>query len=466
SDLPSIPSENEIIKFAESAKNETLAPFSSSKIDKNFYNFDDLKGSKIVKEVVNDKYQGREWTLSNGIKVYWTQIKDTTSNYNLVAESPGGLVKVAGNDVASAKMLRNAGRYKNLGKLNENETKLFLSTKNAAVSSDLSLYNERIMGSSSRSDIELMMQMVYLSFKGLDLQKEGYDKMIKKQIEFFDKEPSDNTKYIDSVQFVKYNSNLPRQIKLSDLANVSLEKMNKVYTERFGNALDFKFFISGPESADAIKPLVEKYIGSLPVNKNLEKPSTGGVDFVKGETGLKFYTKSIQTPISSIDIIYSGKAAYTAKNYIASYLLKHILTDRYLKSIREDKGGTYYVGVGANLMSEPQNRLSLEINFDTDPKMREELLKLIGVEIQDIVKNGPKNEEFNAALLFLKKSFADASVRKSYLSERYYNLISDGVDLNDRADAILNTIKPADVKNLAAELIKQGNRMLFVFGTE
>ena len=466
SDLSSVPSEKDILTMSESAKNEILTPFTSSTYDKNFYNFDNLKGSKIVKEVKNEKYQASEWTLSNGIKVYWTQTDDPQANYYINAESPGGLVKVEPTDVASAKMLRNAARYKNLGKLSENETKMFLSTKNAGVSFDLNLYNERVSGSASKNDFELMMQMFYLAFNGLDLQKEGFEKMVKRQTELFEKDPSDNTKFIDSVQFIKYNSSLTRQIKQSEMTLVSLDKMKKVYNERFGNALDFKFFISGPESAETIKPLIEKYIGSLIVNKNLEQVSDGGVYLKKGQTKLKFYTKSIQTPISSINILYYGKAAYTAKNFIASNLLKHILTDRYLKSIREEKGGTYYVGVDANLMSEPQNRLSLEINFDTDPKMREELLKIIDFEIQDIVKNGPASDEFDAALLFIKKSFSDASERKGYLSDRYRNLISDGVDLKDGTDQIFKTIKPADVKNLAAELIKQENKMLFVFGTE
>lgn len=465
-DLPFIPSEKEILALADSAKNAELIPFATSVISNNFYNFENLKGSKLVKEVINEKYNAQEWTLANGIKVYWTQVDDPTANYYLTADSYGGLVKVASADIPSAKMLRNAARYKNLGKLTENETKLFLSTKDAGVSFDLNLNSERVSGSSSKNDLELMFQMVYMAFQGLDLQSGSYEKMIKRQIEFFDKDPSDNTKFIDSVQFLKYNSSLPRSITLGEVGGVSLEKMKKVYNERFGNALDFKFIISGPEPAGIIKPLIEKYLGSLVVNNNIENKSEGGLKYATGKTGLNFYTKSIQTPISSINILYFGQAAYTSKNYFASYLLKHILTDRYLKSIREEKGGTYYVGVDAFLTNEPQSRLSLEINFDTDPKMRDELLKIIDLEIEDIVKNGPTNDEFDAALLYLKKSFADASMRKTYLSDRYRNLVSDGVDLRDNYDSIMNKIKPLDIKNITSDLIKQGNKMLFVFGTE
>ncbi len=467
SDLASVPTEKDILAMMEASKNETLVPFTTSVINKNFYSFDNLKGSKIVKEEKNAKYNASEILLSNGIKVYWTQTDDPQANYYLSAESEGGLVKVNPSDVPSAKMLRNATRYKSLGNLTENKTKLFLSTKNANVSTDVSLYGERVSGSASKSDLELMMQMLYLTFNGLELQKDSYDKMVKKQLEQFEMKPSDIALYQDTVQFIKYNSSLPRLIKAADMKLVSLDKMKSVYKERFGNALDFKFFISGPESAEVIKPLIEKYIGSLNVsNTNLEKKSDGGVNLKKGQTTFKYYTKAIQTPISSINIAYFGVAAYTPKNYIASNLLKHILTDRYLKSIREEKGGTYYVGVDAILMSEPQNRLSLEINFDTDPKMREELLKIIDLEIADIIKKGPSNEEFNAALLFIKKSYSDAAARKGFLSDRYHNLISDGVDLREGTEQILKTIKPADVKNIATELIKQGNKMLFVFGTE
>lgn len=52
--------------------------------------------------------------------------------------------------------------------------------------------------------------------------------------------------------------------KPEDLDKVNLDRSIQIYKERFANAGDFTFFFVGSFNEDSIKPLIEKYIGSLP----------------------------------------------------------------------------------------------------------------------------------------------------------------------------------------------------------
>ncbi len=464
-DLASAPDADEIVAMAESAGKGNLAPFTTTAVKDNFWSFDNLKPGKIVKEEKNEKYQSVIWTLSNGIKVYYSYINDSLANLSVNANSDGGFVRVKEEDLPSAKMFKNISRYKALGNLDINDTKQFLKTKSAGITADISLYNENVVGSSSKKERELLMQMLYLAFTNFGLPEEGYKKMMEVQRSNFEKAPADYFIYLDSMSKVKFGSRIASQIGSADLDKISYEKMKRVFGERFGNPADFRFFLSGNDSPEIIKPLIEKYIASLPTNKNFEKPYAGSAIVVKGKRELKFFTKTALTPISKISLLYHGKCSYTSANYISSVLLRHILTDRYLQSVREEKGGTYYVGVDAYLSGVSKKNLSLAIDFDTDPKLRDELVEIIDAEMNDIIKNGVKDEEFNAALLFVKKSFAEASVRKTYLYERFTDLIENGTDLRDGAESLLYKVKPSDIQNLLSELIQQGNRLYFVYGT-
>ena len=79
---------------------------------------------------------------------------------------------------------------------------------------------------------------------------------------------------------------------------------------------------------------------------------------------------------------YNLKDAYTVS------ILGSILTNRYTKSIREEQGGTYGVGVSGGASREPVNSYGVNMQFDCDPSKAAELKPLLYVEIDKIIKDG------------------------------------------------------------------------------
>src|SRR4029079_10047391 len=60
------------------------------------------------------------------------------------------------------------------------------------------------------------------------------------------------------------DSRLVRPISSEGIASLKLAKMPQAYVNAFGNAADFTFFIVGTFKVDEVKPLLERYIASLP----------------------------------------------------------------------------------------------------------------------------------------------------------------------------------------------------------
>ena len=62
-----------------------------------------------------------------------------------------------------------------------------------------------------------------------------------------------------------------QDLPLKKLQQINLDKSLKIYKERFANAGDFTFVFDGNFKMDSIRPLLEKYLGSLPSTSKKEQ---------------------------------------------------------------------------------------------------------------------------------------------------------------------------------------------------
>ena len=71
--------------------------------------------------------------------------------------------------------------------------------------------------------------------------------------------------FSDTLSTYLYNGN-PRvmRVQLSDFDHISYARMMDLYKERYADASDFIFTFVGNVDTDAIKPLIEQYLATLP----------------------------------------------------------------------------------------------------------------------------------------------------------------------------------------------------------
>ena len=116
-----------------------------------------------------------------------------------------------------------------------------------------------------------------------------------------------------------------------------------------------------------MKPLVEKYIGSIPTSKHVLKFTDDKLRTAKGKVVNDFRTPMLQPKVSEF-LLFSSDADYTLRNKQTMLLLNMALNNRYLKSIREEKGGTYGVQVSYTLSYRPEKQPSCK--YSSTPTRR------------------------------------------------------------------------------------------------
>ena len=170
---------------------------------------------------------------------------------------------------------------------------------------------------------------------------------------------------------------------------------------------------------------------------------------------------------------YFGDAQLMAlppENYAALRYVTYILGARYLTTVREEKGGTYYVGVHDEVSARPRGYCQLVVSFDTDPKLCEILLGEVQKGIERLAAEAPSEQEVNEAMLYFRKVNAESRSKNLKSTSYWLNKMRaeyfDGVDLDKDNEALFTAVPPAEVRRLAREILAQGNRYTAVFTQE
>ena len=113
-----------------------------------------------------------------------------------------------------------------------------------------------------------------------------------------------------------------------------------------------------------MKPLIAKYLGSLPSINRKETFKDNHMDIRKGQIK-NVFAKAQETPMATIMFLYSGSCKYDLRNNVLLSFLDQALDLVYTAEIREKEGGTYGVSCNGSLGKYPKEELALQIVFQT-----------------------------------------------------------------------------------------------------
>ena len=133
-----------------------------------------------------------------------------------------------------------------------------------------------------------------------------------------------------------------------------------------------------------------------------------------------------------------------------------------MKSIREERGGTYHVGVSGDMIKYPSAICRFTIEFDTDPALVKDLLDVVQAEIIKFAESGPTDKEMKETMMYLSKVYQDRKI------ETYWPGIIAGAIIGDENFALsepkmLDKVTAASIRKFAGKVFNSKNRMTFVF---
>ena len=426
-----------------------------------------LKGSPVKKEAFNEAMGTTEWTLKNGIKVVVKQTPYEADAIYLEAVSYGGAAIFGDEDYYSAQMLGSVMSMSGISKFSASDLRKQLSGKQAQVGASAGSYLHAVEGSAALKDAETMFQLMYLNFTAPRFSEDDFQTLMNRYNAMLANQMT-NPDFIFSQERQKtlYGNNYRRQQLTPELLGaIKLERMGDIHSRLFGNAKDFRFTIYGNMSPEELKPLVEKYVGSLPVAKKVTNKFTD--DKVREVKGVENdFTAKMEQPKVSVFVGFSGDYKYDIKNAVTLTYLSQALSNRYLKSIREEKGGTYGVSVRGSHYTRPAQSFLMQISFDTNEQMADELTAIVIAEIEKIAAEGPIKEDMDKTREFLLKDYKKNVELNGWWSRTLTAYYDFGVDNVNDYEAAVNGVTADDVKALAKRMLDEKSMVKVIMRPE
>lgn len=453
------PTKEDLLKVMADVEASQIAAPEGEEIPDAFLDPAKLKGGK-VKKIANSIYGAQQWTLKNGAKVvvYPTDLAKDQIIFDLYKD--GGLSLVPTEDIASfdrniiSLFTGNSGVSKYSGTM----VSKMLTGKNLSVSPYVSTLEHGISGNTTVKDLETALQLVYLMFTDPRFDPEEWENGIDQLRSYLPNLVNQpNYKFQQKMVDVVFDGN-PRRANISPekLEKANLQTVEKYYRKLFNDAAGATFVIVGDINPDAVKPLVEKYIGSLPKGKKALNWVDPHEDFAAGRKEV-IYPADMQTPKSTVLQVYNARVPYSAEKDAALDAISYILDMRYTQSLREEEGGTYGASAIAQFNRRPYNVALVQVYFDCKPALCDKLRELAVKGINDLANGGPTDEELNMAKLNLQKNIPESRQTNRYWENCIESFYIYGEDVDKDREAAINALSKELIQNTLKEILAAGN---------
>lgn len=454
------PTEEELVACMTAAANAEIAAPVAESINEPLLTVMP-KGNK-VKKTAKGPFGSTIWTLKNGIKVV---VKPTDYNKEQILfniSNRGGQTLIATEDLNSMNDDVISMYKQSAGLANFSEPTLgkMLTGKIVNTNKYVGSTAHGISGSSSPKDFETLLQLVYLYYTNPRFSEEDFNVSLDQLKAYLPNVLSQPQFILQKTLIETLFDNNPRRQTISEesLAKVDFKVLEKNMRMLFSNAKGATVTILGNVNLDEIKPLVEKYIGSLPVAKKETTINEANIAFpINGEV-VKKVEIPMETPKSTVAIFFTGDMPYTAENKIKMNAVNMMLDLVYTETIREEEGGTYGVQSYGYLSKIQKNEdFTLQIMFDTDPTKVDRLVELTKEGLNNLATNGPTEEMLNKFKENTIKNIPEDRINNGYWQRAILEMLQNNVDNDTNTAKIVESLTADGIKDFIKSIIDQKN---------
>ena len=417
------------------------------------------KAGKIVKEEKNDLFGYTELTLSNGAKVVLKQTDLKKDQVLLRSEGFGGSALYGEKDYANIKMFDDVIEASGLGNFSHTELEKALAGKIASASLSLGANRVNINGSSTPKDVETMLQLTYLYFTNIAKDQKSYDNTMQTaEVNLKNRLLQPEAVLQDSLTATMTNHN-PRNkaLTVEDLKQVGYDRILQMAKEQTANAAAFTFTIIGNYDEQAIRPLIETYLASLPAQKEVVKSPNVSTDF-KGVVINNFKQKGETPKAYAVMDWYTKAMPLTAENDVKMDMIGQILDMEYLKKIREDASAAYTVQSLSNIdRNDFETTAQILAICPMKPEKADIAIQILRDEVTALSKTCDP-DKLTKVKEYMLKNHADQLKQNGYWLAVINAWRKWGIDFHSNYEKLVNAQTPETISATAAEILKAGNR--------
>ena len=453
-----LPSE-EKMKFLIQKKFDDLLPYKYIVKEKEFTNSYPQKG-KITEEHIDTIWNrnAKVLKLSNGAKVILFNVNNKDSQITIGVSAKGGMNSMSKKDVKCAELITKLTEIGGLGNLNAKEVKKINDERNIHLNEFNAINARSLVGSTFKSDVEILFQMLHLSLTAPHKDENAFLEYKKKLLTERSRNKNNSNEILkDTLNATIYNN------RFDNISNTEIQLLDYDYLlnlrkRYYADIESFNFIIVGNINEDSIRPLIERYIASIPNQVSDLKLDTLRYRISNRSNKIDL-DLGINTNRCTVFNLFATKMKKEAKSQYELAVFQSYLNKRYLENIRKNEG-VYDVKVLSNIDITFDDAMSnLMVSFETSREKIDKLNDIVYDEIKKIAYNAPNSEIIEnikkSHLDMISKELKNNSFWRANLSS-YYTF---DMDMITEYEAIIRSITPEKIKEIAEKFINDNNRI-------
>ena len=445
------PTSRDVIAHFNRIINTPQSPYIDLAADDKLLEKEPVKGG-IINETYEPETGITTMTLVNGATV---RLKPTTFKNNEVlfnAFSPGGEWAYGDTADINVRLMDQVIENCAFGGHTINQLNRMLSGRQLGISFILNDANEQLSGGCQSADLETLLQLCYLYFTDVSIDEEAFQSL-KTRIRSQSSQSIYNPKMIygDSIGSTLYRGNpMYRSIRPEDVDRLDGQRVLELYRQRIVNAGDYTFSIVGAFTVDEIRPLIQKYLASLPDNGMRETYGNGYLpEMATGEVD-NFFEVPMRNPKSSIYVSIMGDRQYSYDDEFMMDLVGEAVGTALLTFLRHEKHMTYDVA-SDGLLSIYHNRWMINYEFETSTADKDSTLVYADFAVNAILYSGVSEDLFNKMKERVSREHESALETNAYWMRALQHRAM-GVDIIGGFDRIYSTLTEERLNNYIASL--------------
>ena len=472
--------ENEVIVISEPAKDE-MVEISNESVVTALRNAINAEYEAYQDEVITDPlieklnapgkiakqeagpFETTVFTLSNGAKVMVKPTDFKKDEILFTAVKNGGKVSYAESQAADVLLSDDAFNYSKLGAFDEVKLQKYLAGKKSSIDFSIGTTSTLLNGSSTVKDLPTLMELIYSSFTQLNPDPAAFQNEMDNAKKLLANEDKDIMRVFQKlIAKYTYNSNpMFQSVGLSTIEAANYDKSFAIVKEALSNPADYTFIFTGSVNNDSIKPLLEKYIASIPAGKaNVSAKQLTSAALASGQ--INELTKfPMAVPMTAIYLNDNdNNIPYSIENSVKIDMLGDILSNIYTETLREEEGGAYspYASGNFNAWNGYWQIISIvQTNADVQNKM----IDRAKAEFAKLLKDGATESQFGKVKEAAMKQY-EINVRTNrYWDNSLFRYVRGIDDITNHKAAIEN-LTLADFNKFISTLYNGKNHIQLV----
>jgi zinc protease len=368
-------------------------------------------------------------TFANGVRVVLNSdpiVKDTVT---IRAVSPGGIAMPADADVAELWLLNEVVTESGFGDLDAVQVGKILESSSVRLAPYPAATQDLFAGSAGTKDLELAFQELNQYFAAARFT----DAALKTALDRDRAEAQDPNADADraigtALDDARYGDN-PRfrqSLTVAEFDSINIADMRRVWNERFGNAGDFVFILSGDFSLDDATDFARAYLGTLSTTTAHDQRVSVRPDPPAGVVSQEIHAGTGDK--GSLTLQYSEPAKGNSSDEVVTCdLLEQVLSTRLTNHIREQLGASYSPFASCAVTREPKPEVVVIFHISGAPQDMPRLSTVLQADLADLRTNGPTAAEYRAGRAELDKNYGYVN------NDDLIRLIEDTVDGKPKA---------------------------------